>query len=72
MAGIDLDFDNKISPNDLLELLQKVMLNLIRNENTSHLRLFYFIDIFENQISELRCSNSLRPSEQDTYFILRR
>ncbi|MDG1379395.1 MAG: hypothetical protein P8P73_05275 [Flavobacteriaceae bacterium] len=71
VAGIDHDFDNEIYPIDLVEFLQKVMSNLIRNENTYYLKLLYVTDISENKISELRGSNSLRPLEQVTYFILR-
>ena len=72
MAGIDLVFDNEITPINLAELLQKVMPNSTRTENTIYLRLPYIVDISENKISELCCSNSLRPSEQVKYFNLRR
>jgi len=40
MAGIDHDLDNEIYPIDLVEFLQKVMSNLIRNENTYYLKYF--------------------------------
>ena len=47
MSGIDLDFDYEIYPIDLVEFLQKVMSNLIRNENTYYLKLLYVTDISE-------------------------
>ena len=72
LAGIEEFFSLDCIPSDLIEQLQKRVVQLVNNDFDSYLNLLYRVDISEIEIKKLDGSNIEKMSEQVIFLLLKR
>ena len=71
-AGLSSDFSEEILPNDLLNHLTQLLVDIVSTKFSDYLNLLYRIDISEQEIKKLDGSNIEKMCEQVALLIVQR
>ena len=72
LAGIQFEFDLKLTPEQLVGTLRDTIHNLMNNQFDDYLNLLYVVDISEMKIKNLESRQAESLADEISYLLLKR